>query len=350
MNKKKNKIEKWLLLLSIVIALTITVCSTFAWLTSRDEVTNRLSADGKYGVSILEDFTPPIEWLPGEEVTKNVKAINTGNIPTFIRMSFDHTFTVKNYGEPLPIDESIDLSQCVVLNSDMAKAIQTGGYVIVKSGDVQSELLQADEQLYTADGLYVFKYSTKADETEYDGFYIKNANYYAVTIPADYSGQTDDIKLSTYGNTIVAKDSDPLVDMTITFIDNNLKEVSGFDDASAMLVTFDTGNTSAYAEIPIYIYFPNDVHENYAYIDNYFYYKKVTFAGETTSPLVEKVALGKSMQVSDYLELNYDLNVELESIQVACDSDGNYTADTAKVWRENSDIAYNGSELTVNWQ
>ncbi|MEE3403872.1 MAG: hypothetical protein VZR73_07295, partial [Acutalibacteraceae bacterium] len=55
--------------------------TTFAWFTSKDEVTNRLSANADYGVKIVESFAPPMNWLPGQEVNKDVYATNTGSIP-----------------------------------------------------------------------------------------------------------------------------------------------------------------------------------------------------------------------------------------------------------------------------
>ncbi len=57
--KKKSAKEKRILVASIIVAATIVAGSTFAWFTSKDEVTNRLSASAKYDVSIAEDFQPP---------------------------------------------------------------------------------------------------------------------------------------------------------------------------------------------------------------------------------------------------------------------------------------------------
>ena len=61
------------------------VGTTFAWFTSKDEVTNRLSAHADYNVSIVEDFTPPEDWTPGQTVNKPVSAVNTGNVDAFVQ-------------------------------------------------------------------------------------------------------------------------------------------------------------------------------------------------------------------------------------------------------------------------
>ncbi len=85
-NKKKTAREKRILIGAFLTAVVIAAGSTFAWFTSKDEVTNRLSASAKYDVSIAEDFQPPEEWLPGQKVNKDVSAVNTGNVDAFVRM------------------------------------------------------------------------------------------------------------------------------------------------------------------------------------------------------------------------------------------------------------------------
>ena len=60
-------------------------CNTFAWFTSTDTVTNRLSANADYDVKIVESFAPPENWLPGEKVDKDVYAVNTGSIEAFAK-------------------------------------------------------------------------------------------------------------------------------------------------------------------------------------------------------------------------------------------------------------------------
>ena len=83
--KKKSSKEKMVLIASLCIAAAITAGSTFAWFTSKDEVTNRLSASANYGTEWAEDFTPPEEWLPGQEINKDAGIVNTGNIDSFVR-------------------------------------------------------------------------------------------------------------------------------------------------------------------------------------------------------------------------------------------------------------------------
>lgn len=65
--KKKTAREKRVLVASLLVAAVMVGGSTFAWFTSKDEVTNRLSASAQYDVSIAEDFQPPEDWVPGQD-------------------------------------------------------------------------------------------------------------------------------------------------------------------------------------------------------------------------------------------------------------------------------------------
>jgi len=69
-------------------------CTTFAWFTSKDEVTNRLSANADYGVRIVESFAPPANWIPGQEVNKDVYATNTGSIASYVREDVSGVLTI----------------------------------------------------------------------------------------------------------------------------------------------------------------------------------------------------------------------------------------------------------------
>ena len=82
----KRRKERRVLIAALFTAGVITAGSTFAWFTSKDEVTNRLSASASYNVSIAEDFQPTDDWIPGQTVNKDVSAVNTGNVDALVRM------------------------------------------------------------------------------------------------------------------------------------------------------------------------------------------------------------------------------------------------------------------------
>ena len=97
-SKKKTSKEKRVLIAALCIAASVIAGSTFAWFTSQDEVTNRLSASAAYNVTIAEDFTPPEEWVPGQTIKKEVSAINTGNVDAFVRMWLTGDMKLVNEG------------------------------------------------------------------------------------------------------------------------------------------------------------------------------------------------------------------------------------------------------------
>lgn len=46
-----------------------------------------MTASTDYGVSIVESFVPPKQWVPGQTINKDVYAVNTGNIEAFVKES-----------------------------------------------------------------------------------------------------------------------------------------------------------------------------------------------------------------------------------------------------------------------
>lgn len=109
MTKNKTNRQKRTLVGAICVAAVIMAGSTFAWFTSKDEVTNRLTATANYGVSIVEDFTPPEDMTPGQVVNKDVSVVNTGAVDAFVRLSFEN---------------AIDLSR--LTSQDLSTAITAG--------------------------------------------------------------------------------------------------------------------------------------------------------------------------------------------------------------------------------
>ncbi len=95
-NKKKTSRQKRTLIGAVCVAAVIMAGSTFAWFTSQDEVTNRLSASAEYGVAIAESFQPPENWVPGQEINKDAAAVNTGNVDAFVRMWLDGDMRLLN--------------------------------------------------------------------------------------------------------------------------------------------------------------------------------------------------------------------------------------------------------------
>jgi predicted ribosomally synthesized peptide with SipW-like signal peptide len=86
-----RKHKSLILAMAVILAIaTVASASTFAWFTASDTVTNRL-ANKQYGndsVKIFEVFDPDTPLEPGVRVRKDVGAINTGETPAVVRISF----------------------------------------------------------------------------------------------------------------------------------------------------------------------------------------------------------------------------------------------------------------------
>lgn len=133
--RKKTSREKRVLVASLGIAAVVAAGSTFAWFTSQDEVTNRLSANAAYDVSVIETFTPPTNWIPGQRVNKDTSAVNTGNIPAFVKQKLSGKMQVTLEQAEKTFDLSTEDSSTtkkkkyVELTEDEVDVIEAGGFL-----------------------------------------------------------------------------------------------------------------------------------------------------------------------------------------------------------------------------
>lgn len=126
--RKKTSKEKRILIASLCIAAAVAAGSTFAWFTSKDEVTNRLSANASYNVSVVETFTPPTNWIPGQKVNKDTSAINTGNIEAFVKQKLEGVMQVTlEYADSGAFGDST--KTYVELTEDEVDVIEAGGFL-----------------------------------------------------------------------------------------------------------------------------------------------------------------------------------------------------------------------------
>ncbi|MBQ1660681.1 MAG: hypothetical protein II059_12675, partial [Clostridia bacterium] len=83
-----------------------------------------MSANADYDVSIVESYTPPKNWLPGENVNKDVYALNTGTIGAFVNedvsgvLSYTAVHKVATRG-----------ADCVKLTEDEVDSVKAGAYL-----------------------------------------------------------------------------------------------------------------------------------------------------------------------------------------------------------------------------
>lgn len=69
--------------------------STYAWFVSEDSEVNHFEGS-RLSAKIVEEFEPEFEWQPGIVTKKVIQVKNTGNIPTFVRISlYEYLLTFK---------------------------------------------------------------------------------------------------------------------------------------------------------------------------------------------------------------------------------------------------------------
>ena len=164
-------------------------CDTFAWFTSTDEVTNRLTASADYGVSIVESFTPPELWVPGQEINKDVYAVNTGNIDAYVEedVSGILNITYRNFVGKFGV-AGINY---VELDGDQITAKEAGGYLIwnnagAANGPINSkrdgDMAEGETKWTpTANGDYLFRrYIESEDKFTIEGCHYEDGKYYLI--------------------------------------------------------------------------------------------------------------------------------------------------------------------------
>ena len=264
----KSKRRRRVLGASCILAALIIAASSFAWFTSKDEVTNRLSANADYGVSIVESFAPPENWLPGQEINKDVYAVNTGNVDAYVEETVSGTLTITT--EVAKDDIS---ANSVKLTAAERYAVEAGAYLAYKPDTSNKELgvqvvsMIPDatnlEGYTTADaatdftpdaaGLYVFRRSigvdpeTKIETFKYDGYYFDGQDYYKVSnlsvLPDSVSYAGDDV--TTDGNLTSAtagfyEEETKTVTPTLTYDATNKRLVASY-------VTVTPGNIQSFS-------------------------------------------------------------------------------------------------------
>ncbi|MBR1824582.1 MAG: BsaA family SipW-dependent biofilm matrix protein [Ruminococcus sp.] len=307
-NKKKSSKEKRVLIGALCVAAVMVAGSTFAWFTSKDEVTNRLTATADYGVSIVEDFTPPEDWVPGQTINKDVSAVNTGNVEAFVRLGLLHDakLTVKGTGVAIPANtaaaNSATKTTWVELkknantetntpsggndvddNANEVSLLQAGGTLVVAAGNVVTpsdewnersgddstlpDYSGAGQYKPSKTGLYIFKRTvyegTDGATTKYSGYYYIASGTDGADDATDKKGTGTYYGLETEPGTVyianiasdaIVEDANGVVTLKTTDALNNIKlattkevTIANNADSPAFTIAWMKDNTTAAA-------------------------------------------------------------------------------------------------------
>jgi predicted ribosomally synthesized peptide with SipW-like signal peptide len=350
-NNKENKRDKKVLIGAISIAAVIAAGSTFAWFTSTDEVTNRLTASSDYGVSISEDFAPPEQWLPGQTINKDVSAVNTGNISALVKLELEGalTLTVEGSGVAVSSFAAADVDTYDQLTPAEVTSLQAGGYLayapagVTTTGDVGTDFTPAAANT----GLYLFRREITAGATptyDYSGYYFDGTNYYGLdTIDnADGGASVDVIRGSENAtptaaevNAIKLRNYEPKVilanDSQLTW---DYSKVASNNVATVKYHPTGVAATDTTKDILVNVNLDNigdgTAADKWQYLAGKgFYYTNDVEPGATTAQLVDSVALDDSVQAGAYQDMKFDLTVKLNSVQVSLDDSQNEGVESA---------------------
>ena len=339
-NTKNDKKDKKVLIGALGIAAVIAAGSTFAWFTSSDEVTNRLTASADYGVSITETFTPPEEWLPGQEINKDVSAVNTGNLSALVKLEFEGALTLKAEGDGVAVSgfASADKDTLDKLTAADVASLQAGGYLAVAPEGVTTGIVGTDFDATDDDvpGLYLFRREIKVDDEtttyDYSGYYYDGDDYYGLQTIDDVDSDGNAVRtvdvLRDKGDTLTEADitgiklknfEEKVIPADDSQISWNYDKV--YTDNVAILTYHPTGATNTAKDIVINVNLTNlgngNTADEWQYLnDKGFYYTNDVEPGEATKKLIDSVSLDESVQAGAYTNMDFDLTVKLNSVQV----------------------------------
>lgn len=341
-NKKQTAKQKRILVASILLAGMIVAGGTFAWFTSQDEVTNKLTASNNYGVSITEDFTPPSNWTPGQVVNKDVSVVNTGNVDAFVKVSLSNTLDLTTLTKDgIAISNNTDFSDAVKLDDVEVASLQAGGRLVWEAGAKPKTETVGTGYKPSATGLYVFErdldIATDTRTYEYVGYYYDGTNYYALnTIKGD---KTEGF--SAYLKTTSSKSTGLLMTFNYANVDDTEKP--------HIVAKYNAGTDDTKDDIIVNINLVSNWNTYWTFdkTENVFYYNDTVKAGDASKRLIESLELDDSVSNEAYYSFDYNLKITADSVQVVTGENGKQTADAVN-WTLIPSLNYDTDDKTIS--
>lgn len=315
MKQNKNK-KKWVVAATTLAAMAA-LAGTFAWFTSQDSAKNHFEGSiAGSDVEVVETFTPPTDWKPGQKVNKDVAILNSGDYDSMIRVSFNEVLTKltdaysKTSNDVTNLDGKtkdqvylFPLSKTEGTWQD-AKVVDTK--MTVATGDYAGTYtLKAKEQVVTTDAGSTYRYASYWDNGT-EQYYAK-AGSYSRAEDGIITPSTPEFKYVDLAATPVNMDwTKPVYNPTLTIDANGNATVLAGSDTGKQ-ITLDFVNLSATPTAGKWYYNAND---------GYFYYVGIVASQTQTPQLLDSVTLGNGADNS-YSKVQFDLVVNSTSIQAA---------------------------------
>ena len=335
----KNK-KILVLAASLTLAVVMVLTGTFAWFTTNDSVVNKLkTTDAPSGAQIVEVFTPPTDWKPGQSIIKEVGVVNTGDAPVLTRIHFEEVLKLIN-----PAAAEADIFNAAaetagklpqLFKKDLYVAAN-GWYPVTTVADTTNlgdgtSGLKLSAAVPT--GVKVFAKMTKTGSAATNNLQIAYAfATYAEITAGTYAGQAQhtnaayDFDSSTLTLTVrgAGAPADPIAFMTYsgktTFNADwatDLPTATGLSVAENKAKLVPTAGIANYIELnysaalvttgAASTWFYNDA-------DGYFYYIGMVNPGTATANLLNSLTLN-SAAGNEYANMDFDLVVKMDAIQ-----------------------------------
>lgn len=316
---KKRKGSKKFVAAATTLAAIAALSLTFAWFTSKDSATNKFEGQlAGNDVEVVETFTPPKEWEPGQEVNKDVSILNSGQYKSMIRVNFEEVLQ-------LLLDAEAKLTNdATLLNGKTAEEmylIPADSKVINDAAWTNSVIQPSSKTTFTVTGgAYAGTYELKAKEQvvttaagtnyKYVSYWDNGTNqYYAKTNGYDRQAdgslipQTADFKVIDLATSKIDKSwTNPVYTPTIDFKADGTATIASATDPNVTLNFVNLTQT------------PQENKWFYNSADGKFYFVGIVDAQTQTAQLLDSVKLSQEAD-NKYSKFKFDLTVNAESIQ-----------------------------------
>lgn len=356
--KNKDKKKKWLVSAAALAAVAAMV-GTFAWFTSTDTAKNEFEG-GIAGndVEIVETFTKPDKWEPGQKVNKDVTVQNTGNYDSLIRVNLVETISKLNNAD------SKLLKASEVANLPKKDANGKGGYYLFELGKIdntftkQATLNAPVTVNFPQEGAATLKVLEKEDGQLADGTKVyKYLPYWELNSdPAKkYYAKTGGFTRTNDVAGVITPKAEPqfkYVDLTrgADVVSDWTKLATTGQPYDAQFTYTPTGaavTVQAAGDKNILIEFDNLTKDPtkgkwvYNNKDGNFYYMGVVLPQTQTPKLIDAVTLTSEAD-NTYSKFKFDLDVNAKSIQAYSD------AIDSKDWLNNTNNTISSFLKTVD--